>query len=191
MRKFIISEEEKSRILGMHQEATKRHYLGEQSAISAANTNPQDVDNKKQIYNQYLTKVNEFVPFDGKELKNMLTTLKSGTKEGGNITDLDVVQNFYKNGGQEFIKKINPGGYNELTSSDFKNYTSLLFGNSCSSCKQSSVYQMILQDVLSLKSGLTFKAQEKAGYAVTTPSWMQQPRAKAVIDNFTKQIGLS
>jgi len=30
MKKFLISEEEKNRILGMHQEATKRHYLNEQ-----------------------------------------------------------------------------------------------------------------------------------------------------------------
>jgi len=30
MKKFLISEEEKNRILGMHQDATKRHYLGEQ-----------------------------------------------------------------------------------------------------------------------------------------------------------------
>jgi len=32
MKKFIISEEEKSRILGMHQDATKRHYLKEQQS---------------------------------------------------------------------------------------------------------------------------------------------------------------
>jgi hypothetical protein len=33
MKRMIISEEEKKRILGMHQDATKRHYLGEQQAI--------------------------------------------------------------------------------------------------------------------------------------------------------------
>ena len=31
MKKFLISEEEKERILGMHKDATKRQYLGEQS----------------------------------------------------------------------------------------------------------------------------------------------------------------
>lgn len=191
MKKFIISEEEKSRILGMHQEETKRYYLGEQSAITAANTNTQDTDNKKHIYNQYLDKVNEFVPYDGKELRNMLTTLESGTKEGGNINDLDVIQPFFKQNGQKFIQKVNPGGYNQLTSSGFENYESLLFNTSCSSCKKSSVYKMILKDVLSLKSGLTFKAQEKAGYAVKTPSWLQQAKAKAVIERFSKEIKLS
>jgi|AACY02.6.fsa_nt_gi hypothetical protein len=35
MKKFLISEEEKNRILGMHQEATKRHYLGEQTSPSS------------------------------------------------------------------------------------------------------------------------------------------------------------
>jgi membrane-associated HD superfamily phosphohydrolase len=38
MKNFIISEEEKNRILGMHQEATKRHYLKEQlQPTTAAN----------------------------------------------------------------------------------------------------------------------------------------------------------
>lgn len=31
MKKFLISEEEKNRILGMHKEATKKHYLSEQA----------------------------------------------------------------------------------------------------------------------------------------------------------------
>lgn len=34
MKRMIISEEEKNRILGMHQDATKRHYLGEQAKPS-------------------------------------------------------------------------------------------------------------------------------------------------------------
>jgi len=36
MKKFIISEEEKNRILEMHQEATKRHYLNEQEVPQPA-----------------------------------------------------------------------------------------------------------------------------------------------------------
>jgi hypothetical protein len=35
MKRIIISEEEKSRILGMHQDAAKRHYLGEQEDFSS------------------------------------------------------------------------------------------------------------------------------------------------------------
>lgn len=190
MKKFIISEEEKNKILGMHKEATKRHYLSEQP-VSSTNTNPQAIDEKKKIYNQYLQEINSYVPFDIKQLQGIIATLKSGMKEGGNVTDLDVVQQFYQNGGQEFIQKINPKGYNELTTSDFKNYTSLMSNQSCTSCKQSSVYQMILDDVIKLKSGLVFKAQEKAGYPVTLPTWAQSTKSKAVIDYFAKNIGLS
>jgi hypothetical protein len=39
MKRMIISEEEKNRILGMHQDATKRHYLGEQTAPAKTPTN--------------------------------------------------------------------------------------------------------------------------------------------------------
>ena len=39
MKKFIISEEEKNRILGMHQEATKRQYLSEQQGTKVTDPN--------------------------------------------------------------------------------------------------------------------------------------------------------
>jgi hypothetical protein len=38
MKKMIISEEEKNRILEMHKDATKRHYLGEQTSPSQSTT---------------------------------------------------------------------------------------------------------------------------------------------------------
>jgi hypothetical protein len=47
MRKFIISEEEKSRILGMHQDATKRHYLKEQESRPSQTFSPENI---KKIY---------------------------------------------------------------------------------------------------------------------------------------------
>ena len=36
MKRMIISEEEKNRILGMHQDATKRHYLNEQNVQTSS-----------------------------------------------------------------------------------------------------------------------------------------------------------
>jgi hypothetical protein len=78
MKKFIISEEEKSRILGMHQEATKRHYLGEQYVTPEATF----VD--KQGAKYYVPKLDqssfgEFVNFNEfdnyKSKLNMLSSL--------------------------------------------------------------------------------------------------------------------
>jgi hypothetical protein len=116
MKRMIISEEEKNRILGMHQDATKRHYLSEQPVVNNTVT-----DRKKELYNQYIEDINRNIPFDVKQLQGMVATLKSGTKEGGNVMDLDVVQKFFKNEGQDFIKKINPKGYDEATNSQFTN----------------------------------------------------------------------
>jgi len=47
MKKFIISEEEKNRILGMHQDATKRHYLKEQESRPSQTFSPENI---KKIY---------------------------------------------------------------------------------------------------------------------------------------------
>jgi hypothetical protein len=189
MKRMIISEEEKNRILGMHQDATKRHYLGEQS-VSDINTNIQDTD-KEKIYNQYLQKINTFIPFDVKQLKGMMATLKSGTKEGGNLTNLDVVQQFFKNKGQDFIQKINPKGYDEAIQSQFTNYTSLISKQYCGGCPVNDVRKMMLDDVIKLKTALILKAQQKSGYDVTLPPWAQSAEAKAVIDIYSKNLGIS
>jgi len=190
MKRMIISEEEKNRILGMHQDATKRHYLGEQS-VSSTNTNPQSMNKRDELYNQYLQKINTLIPFDVKQLNGMVATLKSGTKEGGNITNLDVVQQFFKNEGQELIKKINPKGYDEAINSQFTNYTSLISNPNCSSCSKSSVYQMMLDDVIKLKNGLKYRAAQKSGESVTLPTWVQSPKAKSAIDIYAKDLGIS
>jgi hypothetical protein len=48
MKKFLISEEEKKRILGMHKDATKRHYLGEQSNTGV--TEPSSTETAKPTF---------------------------------------------------------------------------------------------------------------------------------------------
>jgi hypothetical protein len=56
MKKFIISEEEKNRILGMHQDATKRHYLKEQESRPSQTFSPENVkkiyDTANQLFNR-------------------------------------------------------------------------------------------------------------------------------------------
>lgn len=54
MKRFIISEEEKSRILGMHKEATKRHYLGEQGSAPSQTFSPENVKKIKNAADEKL-----------------------------------------------------------------------------------------------------------------------------------------
>lgn len=58
MKKFIISEEEKNRILGMHQDATKRHYLKEQEVPQpAGNVNKRAEINTQSFKNDVNGKI--------------------------------------------------------------------------------------------------------------------------------------
>jgi hypothetical protein len=109
MRKFIISEEEKSRILGMHQDATKRHYLKEQEDVSSIK--PSYVDNKGNKYfvpnlsNSnfsdfiYLTEKDDFM---GK--LNLLSSL--GVKVGIPNNPLSVPRETVEKELQQFTKKF-------------------------------------------------------------------------------------
>ena len=80
MKQFIITEEEKSRILGMHQNATSRHYLNEglkserlfdeiyhiidtsnsteEFEIRIKEIEPELEDLPKEKYNQYMSFIN-------------------------------------------------------------------------------------------------------------------------------------
>ena len=79
MKKFIISEEEKSRILGMHQEATKRHYLGEQEVDAIQPTYTDSKGVKYFIPKLDQSSFGEFVNFNEfdnyKSKLNMLSSL--------------------------------------------------------------------------------------------------------------------
>lgn len=76
MKKFIISEEEKSRILGMHQEATKRQYLSEQQGTKTADPNT-------AVYNTptygFLTQTN-LPQFLAKNNINLQALIKAGAR---------------------------------------------------------------------------------------------------------------
>lgn len=99
MKKFIISEEEKSRILGMHQEATKRHYLGEQEVDT---TQPTFVDNQGVKYfvpNLDQSKFSDFIYLSEKDdfmgKLNMLSSLgvKVGIQNNPIAVGAEVIKN--------------------------------------------------------------------------------------------------
>jgi len=111
MKRFVISEDERRRILSMHESATKRQYLSEQPAAAPqAQVNP---------YNQVMAKLTAEMP----EKQWMLSNPEFDAKNN-NFTKLYNVINKYNllptkapqltlNGGQDFfnwLKSISPNG---------------------------------------------------------------------------------
>lgn len=111
MKRFVISEDERERILSMHESATKRQYLSEQPAAA-----PQAQPSQ---YNQVMTKLTAEMP----EKQWMLSNPEFDAKNN-NFTKLYNVINKYNllgkkapqltlNGGQDFfnwLKSISPDG---------------------------------------------------------------------------------
>jgi len=123
MKKFIISEEEKSRILGMHQDATKRHYLNEQQT---------KVNDKMAGFKNNLAKVNEFLPIDLKMVKDVYVKLKD---EDTPVNE--IIQPFDTSDGQKLIEKINKKGYDMATNSEWESYESVTTGGKTNSHRSS------------------------------------------------------
>ena len=134
MKKFIISEEEKNRILGMHQDATKRHYLKEQEDVSSVKTSFVDKRGRKysvpglnQETFQIFTTLSK--PYDYEELLSYLDNLGVKTnimnnpfsapiesvqkniemflKKYKETGDVDQAMNFVDSFGQNYLSALN------------------------------------------------------------------------------------
>jgi hypothetical protein len=103
MKKFIISEEEKSRILEMHESATSKQYLSEQS-VSSVNikSNPQEWYNKFPCMKSVGVKMNGGkATFKGKVL--LAEPVKYGTP--------DYEQSLKEKSHKKMVGQIQGGGY--------------------------------------------------------------------------------
>lgn len=172
MKKFIISEEEKSRILGMHQDATKRHYLNEQQT---------KVNDKMAGFKNNLAKVNEFLPIDLKMVKDVYVKLKD---EDTPVNE--IIQPFDTSDGQKLIEKINKKGYDMATNSEWESYESVTTGGRTNSHR--STWEYALADIINVKTALNAKAQELAGGPAKYPSWVT--KNPGTFKYFVEQSGL-
>ena len=108
MKKFIITEDERSRILGMHKTATSRHYLNEQTVPVTTNTttvanpntktpvttNTTTVANPNTNFEDWFKKQNIKMPKAKREITISATessTLESIAKEHG-VTVADILK---------------------------------------------------------------------------------------------------
>ena len=83
--KFLISEEEKSRILNMHQNATSKHYLSEQSTPA---TPAKPATNRPGVLPLYGAAGTSTVTFHYDETNNLITVQGSAKMPDGTLRAL-------------------------------------------------------------------------------------------------------
>jgi|LakMenE01Jun11ns_1017448.scaffolds.fasta_scaffold9958118_5 hypothetical protein len=114
MKKFLISESEKQRILGMHKNAIRKEYLTEDDVaaklsglmnniVSAANTaiNTYNGANNSKVPNVTITSQN-----DPSEINSLLYSFNMSNQSIGEVSDKYTIGNLYPAGWPEFEKKI-------------------------------------------------------------------------------------
>lgn len=185
MKTFLITEEEKNRILGMHKEATKRHYLGEQG--TDPKTQPANVD-KAKIYNENIAKINSFFPAGLATIREILTKInQSGLTE---MQIFDIAQPWIEKNGVT-IKLITnsdtiPNEGRDYTSR-FKTETQV---NSSGNYK--SAVKLVLEDARDLYYALVAKAQEaKGGILPKYPEFFTSVNGKDVLNGYVTKVGLT
>jgi hypothetical protein len=124
MKKFLISEEEKNRILGMHKDATKRHYLSEQTS---PNTEQSGNIDKKTMYNQDLVKWNPYFPIKSEDLVNYANEVRQKK------FDYSKSDNYNQNPNFKAIEKVmliaDPEGWKSASDSSYSKYGSMVGTN--------------------------------------------------------------
>lgn len=141
-------------------------------------------EDPKVKYKNLVAKVDQYLPFDTKQLQDTAAKIKSG--EG---VLLDVAQPFLKI--QDLLGKINSEGYKMATTSGWKNYRSIVTGQSMNSVDSKNVYLSAINDLLGVKNALKGKAAELSGLQATYSPWAQTPGGKKIIDIYSTQAGLT
>ncbi len=157
MKRILISNEERERILEMHVNATKRNYLAEQDIATEKNT-PDD-NNRRELYNKGIN-----------ELKNKFLTMD----------DITTIQNFISGG--NYLQASNPlTGNEKLIKFGIKfpdssqRYCSVLNSNHCSpgfsenTGNQKIIMEYMLNDIKALYYGFLAMIMQRA-YGPNNPN---------------------
>jgi len=141
-------------------------------------------EDPKVKYKNLVAKVDQFLPFDIKQLQDAAAKIKSG--QGVLV---DVAQPFLKV--QNLLQKINSEGYQMATTSGWKNYKSNITGQSIQGMDSKNVYLAAINDLIGIKGALRNKAAEMAGLAATFPQWAKTEMGKKIIDHYSNAAGLT
>ena len=142
---------------------------------------------KKQIYNQLISKINEFIPVNTKEFAPILAIAK--TPGTGNMDAFKEYQNVIQKV-HEILPKLNPNGNKEAMTSNWEKYTSNTgLGSIAQSYK--GTLAASLQDIMNIKNGLSYLAGVKAGVMIPKPQWLNNTQNLDLLKNGVgKQLGL-
>ena len=142
---------------------------------------------KKQIYNQLISKINQFLPVDTTQFKPIFALIKSGQD---NMKTFNQYQNVIKQVQDDVLPKINPQGARELANSNAERYTSVTgIGSAAQSYK--GALNLVLQDILNLKMGLNYLAGVKAGVMNPKPAWVKGNNELEALKVIGKQVGIA
>jgi hypothetical protein len=207
MRKlFNIDQEEKNRILEMHENATKRHYLNEYSGVAFGDeqnglkiekvetteqvrTGEVTPDQQKQMFNKDMLAVNEKLPIDSKTLATMASKL--------NGFDKSLIGNQFEEAlagvwGDDLINAFNKSmstlGY-QLGQAG--GYTIMMGGRKIGDINTIPAVLAMVNDLIFLKEGLTYLAKVKAGMRPFLTDAVKQ--ALPLLKDFSQknQLGLA
>lgn len=207
MRKlFNIDQDEKNRILEMHENATKRHYLNEYSGVAFGDeqnglkiekietkeqvrTGEVTPNQTKEVYEKNMLSVNEKLPLDNQTLATMLSKLNGIEKSLvgpqfemalGSVWGDDIIKQFNKSMSTLGYQLGQGGGYRTMMGDrKFDNINSI------------ATVSAMVNDLKLLKDGLTYLAMVKAGMKVIPTDAVKQ--ALEYLKSFSQnnQLGLA
>ncbi len=170
MNKFIVTEEEKNRILGMHKEAIRESInkeLSEQVPPNTPNTQITVDDSKrKEIYNADMSKWNMYFNFKDKELISFRDAVMNKTMQPNQIGDY-INKNFATL--KSLMEKVAPEAWQGASASSFKK-----FGNYVGT-EPGSAIGTIVDYAIDLKYKTRALLQKKAGFAVDPNTLPKNP----------------
>ena len=161
---FNVSNEEKQRILEMHQGATKNQYLTESGS---------QTDAQKTKYSQDIAKIQNEFPYSTSGLQEL--AMKVYNLQGDELLTavqpiltnqpmLNVIQKYNPTGWQMYIEHI------QDTNASTEKYAMSPYGSTIHGTGQmltpTSAYQGMILDLKYLKNGLITYAQKMAGMAI-------------------------
>ena len=153
MKRILISNEEKERILEMHVNATKRNYLSEQEGGDFPKTDSSDVNQRQELFRTSVNNITNKFGNTTKVLEEAKNLANSGNINGAiknlkSLPDDLLIQ-------LDLFKVPSTSGWQE--------YDSLLYNVKIKG-NQPKVIEYMLADVVGLKKGLTELSAEKSGF---------------------------
>jgi hypothetical protein len=136
----------------------------------------------KEKYKNLIAKVDQFLPFDIKQLQDVSNKIKAGA----NLND--VSQPFLKV--QKLLEKLNPEGYAQAIESRWTNYKSNTTAQKAGG-NDKAAYVYAINDLINMKGALRNKAAQLSGLQGTIPQWAQSELGKQLLDTLVSMSGIA